>query len=112
MKNQLNSGAVVKYTNATGTDISAGDVVLMGRIAGVAIVDITNGGVGNVALKGVYRLAKKTATDVIAQGALLRDDTGIVVASAAADIFAITVVGRAVAASNSATATVDVALGL
>ena len=64
MKNQIDSGVVVSYTNGTGNDIAAGALVIMGKMAGVAVNDIANGATGAVSVKGKYQLTKKTATDV------------------------------------------------
>ena len=112
MKNQVDSGSVVSYTNATGSAISAGDVVIMGKMAGIAINDIANGATGMVSIAGRYTVTKKAATDVVAQGAILIDNSGIVVASAGTNLVNVCVVGRAAAASSSGVATVDVKLGL
>ena len=112
MKNQVDSGSVVSYSNATGSTILAGAVVVMGKMAGIAINDIPNNTVGMVSIAGRYTLTKKTATDVIAQGAVIIDNSGIVVASAGTDLVNVVLVGRAAAASSSAVATVDVKLGL
>ena len=112
MKNHIRAGSTVNYTNATGADIKAGDKVEMGLIRGIAIADIDNGASGEVSLSGVYRLTKKTATDVIAQGDILVDDSGAKKISAGTTIVDAVIIGRAMAASNSATTTVDVKLGL
>ena len=111
MINQVSSGAVVNYTNATGSDIAAGALVTMGKICGIAIVDIANEASGAVSLEGVFTLTKKTATDVIAQGTVLINNSGVVAASAGTTLDAV-IVGRAAAASSSAVTTVDVKLGL
>ena len=112
MKNQIDAGLTVNYTNATGADIKAGAVVPMGLLCGIAIVDIDNGASGEVSLSGTYRLAKKTATDAILQGDILVADSGPKKISAGTTIVDAVVIGRAMAASNSATTTVDVKLGL
>jgi len=111
MKNQIDSGVVVSYTNGTGNDIAAGALVIMGKMAGVAVNDIANGATGAVSVKGKYQLTKKTATDVITQGTVLVYDSGVEAASAGTTLTAV-VVGHAAAASSSAVATVDVILGL
>lgn len=112
MKNQVNSGQVIAYANASGDTIAAGSVVVMGKMCGVAIANILNNTSGPVAISGVYTLTKKTLTDVVAQGDVIVDATGPVVISAATTIDAAILIGRAVTASNSATATVNVKLGL
>lgn len=65
--NYVQQGGVIQYTNA-GSAISAGDLVVMGHTIGVAIEDIAaSGGVGSVAIEGVFTLPKVSAA-VFAQG--------------------------------------------
>lgn len=111
MLNQVHSGAVVNYTNATGSDIAAGALVTMGKICGIAINDIANGASGAVSLEGVFRLTKKTAADAIALGTILINNSGVTAASAGTTLDAV-IVGRAAATSISGATTVDVKLGL
>ena len=111
MINQVNSGEVVMYTNATGSDISSGAIVVMGKVCGIAINDIANGTSGAVAIKGCFRLTKKTAGDNIAQGTVLKYNSGVEAASAGATLDTV-IVGRAAAAAGTAATTVDVILGL
>lgn len=111
MINQVNSGEVVMYSNS-GSAISAGDIVVMGKVCGIAINDIAaTTGVGAVAIKGCFRLTKKTAGDNIAQGTVLKYNSGVEAVSAAATLDAV-IVGRAAAAAGTAATTVDVILGL
>jgi predicted RecA/RadA family phage recombinase len=112
MKNQVDSGVVLEYTNATGLTISAGAVVVMGKMAGIAINDIANLATGLVSIHGRYTVTKKTSTDKVAQGDILIDNSGVVVMSAGTDITTVAVLGRAAEASTSAVTTVDVKLGL
>lgn len=63
--NYVQDGDVVQYT--AGANITAGSVVVMGNMLGVALVDIANGATGSVALEGVFTLPK-VAGAVIAQG--------------------------------------------
>ena len=63
-------GKVLQYANA-GSAIAAGDVVVIGKILGVALVDIAaSTGVGSVMIEGVFTLPKVT-TAVIPQGSHL-----------------------------------------
>lgn len=112
MKNQVDSGVVVEYTNATGSTISAGAIVVMGKMAGIAINDIANLATGLVSMQGRYTVSKKVSTDEVEQGDILIDNSGVVVMSAGTDIVGVVVLGRAANASDSATSTVDVSLGL
>jgi len=65
--NFVQDGKVINYSNA-GSAISSGDVVVMGNILGVALVDIAaTTGTGAVAVDGVFDVAKVSAA-VIAQG--------------------------------------------
>lgn len=64
-------GYVIPWTNGTGSAVSSGDVVAVGVYGlGIATVDIANGGVGSVALKGVFELPKGGSLTA-AQGAAL-----------------------------------------
>jgi predicted RecA/RadA family phage recombinase len=111
MKNQVNSGEVVVYTNATGSDIVAGQVVVMGKMCGIAVNDIANTESGAVSLKGTYTLTKKTASDVIGQGDVLVYDAGVEGASAASTLDAV-IVGHAAAASSAGATVVNAILGM
>lgn len=65
--NYVYSGCTVDYTNGTGSDISSGDVVVIGQQIGIAKVDIADGATGSVELDGVFTVPKVSAA-VIAQG--------------------------------------------
>jgi predicted RecA/RadA family phage recombinase len=69
-QNYVQEGAVMPWTNGTGGDISSGDVVLVGTRVGVALGDIADGDDGQVAIEGVFEVAK-AAPLVISQGDLL-----------------------------------------
>ena len=47
------------YANATGSDIAAGDVVVVNGVVGVAIGDIDNGTSGTLIILTVLNLVKK-----------------------------------------------------
>lgn len=66
-KNYQQAGDVFEWTNATGSDVASGAVVVIGQQIGVAQVDIANGAKGSVAMAGVYTVPKISAA-VIAQG--------------------------------------------
>lgn len=53
-------GEVLTWENDTGGDVSAGDVVVLGSVAGVALVDIADGEEGSVGIAGVHELPKAT----------------------------------------------------
>lgn len=61
----IQPGNVIQYT--AGADITAGSVVKIGNILGVALVNIANGATGSVATTGVFTAPKVTGA-VIAQG--------------------------------------------
>jgi predicted RecA/RadA family phage recombinase len=65
--NHVQPGKVLDYTNNTGSAISSGDVVKVGQILGVALVDIAVGESGSVQIDGVFTVPKVSAA-VIAQG--------------------------------------------
>jgi len=64
--NYMQDGKVIQWTNG-GSAVSSGDVVVIGGLIGVALVDIANGGTGSVQVDGVFNLPKVDAA-VIAQG--------------------------------------------
>lgn len=76
MKNYIQDGKRVTYTNATGTDIASGDPVVMGSTIGVACVDIANGASGAVAIEGAFTLPKTAGASghAIAQGDVMLFD--------------------------------------
>ncbi len=67
MKNFVQPGETITWENGTGSDVASGDVVIIGAVAGIAMVDIADTESGSVALEGVYELAKDTPL-VISQG--------------------------------------------
>jgi len=106
--NHVQTGDVLDYTNATGSDISSGDVVIVGTLAGVALVDIADGDSGSVAVKEVWSLPKK-ADEAIAQGvAVYLDSNGDITATATDNTFA----GHAFAAAAASDTTIDVLLNV
>ncbi len=64
-------GKVIQYT--AGANISAGAVVKIGNVLGIALTDIASGATGSVALEGVFS-APKVSAAVIAQGESLTWD--------------------------------------
>lgn len=62
----VQQGEVITWTNG-GTAVVAGAVVVIGKLLGVALVDIANGESGSVAIQGVYTVPKVSGA-VIAQG--------------------------------------------
>ena len=65
-------GEALDYTNNTGADVEAGDVVVMGGIIGVAGTNIPVGATGSLHVMGVYVFPK--GTGAIAAGTALRWD--------------------------------------
>lgn len=55
-------GKVLEHANASGSNISAGDVVVIGDHVGVALVDIPDGAKGTISISGVHRLPKTGGT--------------------------------------------------
>lgn len=70
-RNYKQTGDVIQHT--AGADITSGQVVKLGNILGVALVDIPNGGTGAVAIRGVFTVPKVSAA-VIAAGESLTWD--------------------------------------
>lgn len=59
-------GNTIDYT--AGANISAGDLVVMGHIVGVALTDIPNGSTGAVAIEGVFEGVPKVSGAEFAVG--------------------------------------------
>lgn len=55
-------GKIVTHSNSSGSDISAGDVVVMGDTVGLALVDIPDGEEGSVSIQGVHKVPKTSGT--------------------------------------------------
>ncbi len=55
-------GLTLTYENGTGSDISAGDVVVTGDMLGFAEVDIADGESGSVSFEGVHEVTKVAGT--------------------------------------------------
>lgn len=66
MKNFIQIGKILDYTNTTDENIASGDLVVFGALAGVAETDIPVGETGSVKLEGVYQIAKSAGA--FAQG--------------------------------------------
>lgn len=66
-QNFIQCGDTMKWTNSTGSAVAAGDVVIIGSLAGVALVDIADGATGTVQVEGVFELPKDTPL-AISQG--------------------------------------------
>lgn len=65
MRNYLQDGEVMPWTNGTGSAVSAGGVVAVGLMAmAVAAVDIASTATGSVQMEGVFTLTKTTGAIV------------------------------------------------
>lgn len=71
-KNFVQPGEVIDFTNA-GTAITAGSVVAIGQMLGVALVDIANGATGSVQIKGVFEVPKVSGAVIAAGESLVWD---------------------------------------
>lgn len=105
MKNFIQPGDVLDHT--PGSNVTGGQVVVMGVRVGVAVADIASGQTGPVRVRGVVELAKASA-DVIAQGALVywASGAGNITSTAAGN----TLAGYAAAAAGAGVTTIRVAL--
>lgn len=99
------SGEVIDY--AAGSNITSGQVVVVGVRVGVALASIASGATGAVRVKGIFTLAK-LSTDVVAQGALLYWDNGNtrLTTTVGSNVLA----GYATVAAGNGVATVDINL--
>jgi predicted RecA/RadA family phage recombinase len=62
-KNKVQTGDVLNWTNASGSDVSSGDPIVIGNVPAVALVDIDNGDSGSVNRVGVFDLEVEGADD-------------------------------------------------
>ena len=99
-------GDAIDYTPAA--DVAAGDIVILGKLVGVAKLDIASGELGALALTGVYEAAKASGT-AFAAGALVAWNPATKQAVAGGTSGA-TNIGHAVAAADAASAFVHVRL--
>jgi len=47
-------GNTLQYTNGSGTDASAGDLVAQGNVVGICVSDVANGDSGPIYTEGVF----------------------------------------------------------
>jgi predicted RecA/RadA family phage recombinase len=65
--NYVQEGKTIQWVNGTGSDVTAGSVVKVGKVLGVALVDIASTATGSVAIEGVFTVPKVSGA-VIAMG--------------------------------------------
>ena len=104
----VQEGKSLDYKNGSGTDILAGDVVIMGSRAGVAGTDIPVGLTGSIHIEGVFKIPKKAAEAITAGAVVFYSEDGLTAVSA--EKAAQVTVGYAVAAAAESDATVMVKL--
>ena len=63
MKNLVQIGIIILWTNGTGSDVSSGDHLKIGSLSAVATVDIANGASGNVQIQQVFDLSVEAVND-------------------------------------------------
>lgn len=57
-KNHVQPGAVMPWTNGTGSNVASGAVVVVGQFVTVALGDIANGEAGELATEEVWEMPK------------------------------------------------------
>ncbi|MCK5681192.1 DUF2190 family protein [bacterium] len=72
-QNSIQTGNIIDYANASGSDIASGDLVVIGLRVGVAQVGIADGASGAVAMTEVHEVPKE-ASLAVTQGDLLYCD--------------------------------------
>lgn len=112
MKNMINDGNIIQWTNGTGSKVLAGALVVLGKFCGVAVTDIANGATGAVSVEGVFDVEKKTSSDTMAVGDHISYNSGVVkTGTAGVTIGKDIIVGYCVKASTGTDETVRVKLG-
>ena len=66
-------GDIIQWVNGSGADKVSGQVVVIGQVIGVCLVNIANGATGAVALDGVFEVPKVTTAVIAAGDSLLWD---------------------------------------
>lgn len=73
MTNEVQDGKKITWTNGTGSNVVAGQVVAVGILVGVACVAIANGASGAVAMDGVFTVPKATGNAWVSGAKVLWD---------------------------------------
>ena len=68
MKNFVQTGQVLHYTPAAGSNIKSGDLVAVGSVVGVAVTDGVVGKLLAVSVTGVYNIPVPSTVAAITQG--------------------------------------------
>lgn len=105
----ISQGKYLGYANAGQTTISAGDVVFIGDICGIANVDIPAGGTGTVYITGLCRFPAKSTDNITVGSDLYWDAVNKEVTLTAADG---TLVGVAISAAGDGVTAVRAALNM
>lgn len=106
MKNFVQNGDSIPYTNSTGAIIPAGAVVLAGGLIGIAVDDIAISGSNAIKLSGVFTLAKNTGFAVTVGQKLYWNAAGSFVTATNTDTF----IGNATTAQVLADIVVNIKL--
>jgi predicted RecA/RadA family phage recombinase len=113
-KNYVQEGKVIPFTAAA--DVKSGQVVVVGTLAGVSMTDVARGGLGQLAITGVWEIPAATA-EIVQWAPVYWDDDGNPVGGNAGSGAATatssnnTPIGIAVAGKDAAVGTVRVLLG-
>lgn len=75
MKNSIQKGDYIEWSNGTGSDVASGDVVPLQHCVGVAVTDIADGESGTLAIEGVFEVPKVPAAVFAAGEKLIYDDS-------------------------------------
>lgn len=98
----------IPYTNATGVDIAAGDVVIIGALIGIADQDIANGAAGTLdiedgAIANTAQVAAGSTFATIGQEVWYDPTTGEVQDTSANNLFGIGLLATILAADGHIT---------
>ena len=106
--NHVQRGDVLDWANGTGSAVSSGELVIVGTLAAVALVDIADGESGSVAVRDVWTLPKATGV-ALTQGASCYVTAGGEITSVSTDN---TYVGKIAKDAASAATEVEVLLNV
>ena len=105
---KVSDGSTIDYTPAAA--VAAGDVVVQGKLVGIALTDIAAGALGALAVVGVFDLPKASATEFTAGASVYWDATNKLAVTTDGE-GANALVGKAVTAAGNGVTAVRVLLG-
>lgn len=99
MRNFIQTGDIIEVT--APADVSSGDLVIVGKLAGVAVADAVNGAPVNIKTSGVFELPKTSAQAWTVGASIYATSAGLATTTATDN----TLIGHAVGAAANPSGT-------